>query len=610
MIPKTYITKLPLPGLKAGAKSVFRDDKFIFITDKSRTTDSGIVKMQWEFTEYEILNSPEFFEEVKEKSKLEQFMSGELAIEYRKEDHRKIESFLIEHLPNDYYLKVSNMSYNNRFYWLMEHNKSLWIAGNATTLPTCLISELTETPEQPAKSIKSPIGLLPRKLHCEFRLNDIDAAIERYKSVNKSIPKEWVFERNELNAELLMLGLDNKNVPGSENIPKPEVVEDKKTYILQKSCEVFHLPKGTEIYYSEYNHCYKANDKMLFDSNYVENNTHLFKLKEATEIEFYDFCKQHNLDIYWEQKPKVKSGVDGVDYYDEFQVRFRETVTNLLGTPIPNGVGSNIENAISDYCKLLSGKRILIDWKPINIPKLIYKNIYSEKSPEIEPATDQSKTRIPFIDYWNNEDTLGISLWMLTQDVLSMKSGTILTALQWRNWLLKIIPILNQDVFSVDGLFRPVHPDSEFYKSEIPNNKPNWKDLPEWAEWLYYSPDCWLATEIKPIITNSGFVQEKYLIKFKCFNSTNLSSIHPEFWRTSLEQRPKDNTTNKKEDTNPEVIDDVLELIILGGFMAFPSSFKLTQEKLNKARILIKEAVKRYRLNSKTFPLDRNAPKV
>lgn len=50
------------------------------------------------------------------------------------------------------------------------------------------------------KKEKPPIGLLPFKLHNEFRLNDLNKAIKRFQDAGKSIPKEWEAEHQSLTA--------------------------------------------------------------------------------------------------------------------------------------------------------------------------------------------------------------------------------------------------------------------------------------------------------------------------------------------------------------------------------------------------------------------------
>jgi len=45
---------------------------------------------------------------------------------------------------------------------------------------------------------KPPLGLKPKRIAQELRINDIDKAIERYIGASYPIPIEWIEERNEL----------------------------------------------------------------------------------------------------------------------------------------------------------------------------------------------------------------------------------------------------------------------------------------------------------------------------------------------------------------------------------------------------------------------------
>ena len=47
------------------------------------------------------------------------------------------------------------------------------------------------------KMVKSPLGLMPRQLHIESRMNDIREAIVRYQDAGMEIPQEWIEEWNE-----------------------------------------------------------------------------------------------------------------------------------------------------------------------------------------------------------------------------------------------------------------------------------------------------------------------------------------------------------------------------------------------------------------------------
>lgn len=49
---------------------------------------------------------------------------------------------------------------------------------------------------------KPPIGLSPRKIFLECRLDQINAAISRYNASGKVIPSEWIREKNEIEKQL------------------------------------------------------------------------------------------------------------------------------------------------------------------------------------------------------------------------------------------------------------------------------------------------------------------------------------------------------------------------------------------------------------------------
>lgn len=45
---------------------------------------------------------------------------------------------------------------------------------------------------------KPPIGLMPKRMWQEQRLNDLNDAIDRYEKAKCEVPVEWLYERNEL----------------------------------------------------------------------------------------------------------------------------------------------------------------------------------------------------------------------------------------------------------------------------------------------------------------------------------------------------------------------------------------------------------------------------
>jgi len=70
-----------------------------------------------------------------------------------------------------------------------------------------------DKPTQPSNELKPPIGLMPRWLWIEKRIEDIDSAIERYKDCFKKIPQEWIDERYDL----------KKSQSPAEDKPSPSV---------------------------------------------------------------------------------------------------------------------------------------------------------------------------------------------------------------------------------------------------------------------------------------------------------------------------------------------------------------------------------------------------
>ena len=66
------------------------------------------------------------------------------------------------------------------------------VGGDKTIPDDSLLSYAIEGPEIP------PLGLIPRKIHNEDRLDAIDSSISRYLEAGKEIPEEWLLERNYL----------------------------------------------------------------------------------------------------------------------------------------------------------------------------------------------------------------------------------------------------------------------------------------------------------------------------------------------------------------------------------------------------------------------------
>lgn len=59
-------------------------------------------------------------------------------------------------------------------------------------------SEESNNIESEPTTVAPPIGVIPRNLHEERRMKELDSAIMRYISAHMLIPLEWLEERNEL----------------------------------------------------------------------------------------------------------------------------------------------------------------------------------------------------------------------------------------------------------------------------------------------------------------------------------------------------------------------------------------------------------------------------
>lgn len=56
---------------------------------------------------------------------------------------------------------------------------------------------------------KPPLGLMPRKLFLETRLNDVKRAINEYFEMNQEVPTNWLEEYNLITSELYPIKLCN-----------------------------------------------------------------------------------------------------------------------------------------------------------------------------------------------------------------------------------------------------------------------------------------------------------------------------------------------------------------------------------------------------------------
>lgn len=77
--------------------------------------------------------------------------------------------------------------------WMSIKNKAI----EADFLEINLINEKFRAYKRPA------LGLLPKRLHMEARLLDINSAIRRFEEGNREIPTEWREEQEQLCSELM-----------------------------------------------------------------------------------------------------------------------------------------------------------------------------------------------------------------------------------------------------------------------------------------------------------------------------------------------------------------------------------------------------------------------
>ena len=82
-------------------------------------------------------------------------------------------------------------------------NRKRWWS-NWIKCPKCnsLYSRSSWKKPNPTLQEKPPLGLLPKRIHDENRLKDIEEAIERYDAQKMTIPISWLIERNYIRIEL------------------------------------------------------------------------------------------------------------------------------------------------------------------------------------------------------------------------------------------------------------------------------------------------------------------------------------------------------------------------------------------------------------------------
>lgn len=72
--------------------------------------------------------------------------------------------------------------------WVGPHDKNYLTAGTVTQSPEWFREQLKEP----------PLGIKPLFIHNEQRLDQLNAAIERYTNTGFPVPKEWISEKKSL----------------------------------------------------------------------------------------------------------------------------------------------------------------------------------------------------------------------------------------------------------------------------------------------------------------------------------------------------------------------------------------------------------------------------
>lgn len=89
--------------------------------------------------------------------------------------------------------EAANAFYYEKSSFVSPHEKNYLTAGTVTQSPEWFREEV----KQP------PLGIKPLFLHNEQRLDQINAAIERYTNTGFAIPNEWILEKQYLENNLL-----------------------------------------------------------------------------------------------------------------------------------------------------------------------------------------------------------------------------------------------------------------------------------------------------------------------------------------------------------------------------------------------------------------------
>jgi hypothetical protein len=95
---------------------------------------------------------------------------------------------IIKHNTNNWYKLHSKFEVEESKY-----NPNCYIVTNGKDLGSVIFQSDCEVIIE-----KPPLGLIPKHVHQEIRLNNIKEAIQRYMETNKTIDIRWVEEYNEL----------------------------------------------------------------------------------------------------------------------------------------------------------------------------------------------------------------------------------------------------------------------------------------------------------------------------------------------------------------------------------------------------------------------------
>ena len=93
-------------------------------------------------------------------------------------------------------------------------------------------------------SEKPPIGLRPRFIYEEHRIEEIEEAMGRYRDAGKTVPKEWTEEHNELKTRLEWqsshgMGVSQYEMTGTPEETQTLEVRSKRTGgLLRSDCEL------------------------------------------------------------------------------------------------------------------------------------------------------------------------------------------------------------------------------------------------------------------------------------------------------------------------------------------------------------------------------------